>query len=70
MQKRERRLLKAEKLERKRKQDEAKGLRRVKDVNNDDESSSAYHTSNSDSQSEESAKEEEQLEEIFDMNEI
>jgi len=70
MQKRERRIIKAEKQDKKRRMDEAKGFLRVRDVNDQaEESSSAYHSSNSDPESESSQKKEEELEEIFDMNE-
>lgn len=70
MQKLERRMIKAEKAEQKKKYDEQKGLTKVQGVGDSDDSSSAYHSSNSDSNSTDQENKEEQLEDIFDKNEI
>jgi len=47
MAQRERRIKKAEDMDMKRKMDEQKGLRRVKDINDEDYTSSEYHSDNS-----------------------
>ena len=67
LQRRERRLMKADQEERKRRMDEAKGLRRVQDVKraDGDDSESAYVSSNSADSDEEPETKEEQLEDIF-----
>ena len=72
LQRRERRLMKADQEERKRRMDEAKGLRRVQDVKraDGDDSESAYVSSNSADSDEEPETKEEQLEDIFNQNEM
>ena len=78
MQKRERRLLQAEQAERKMKLDQAKGLRRVKEVQDPDQSDCSYHTQisadkdpyNSDSINEASDEKEDELNDIFNQNEV
>ena len=65
--------MKADQEERRRKMEEAKGLRRVVDVKKDDDyasSSSGYCSSNSAEDSDEPETKEEQLEDIFNQNEM
>ena len=75
MAQRERRIKKAEDMDMKRRMDEQKGLRRVRNIEDEDYTSSEYHSDNSqvksdDDDDERSEKQEQKLEEIFDMNEV
>ena len=75
MAQRERRIKKAEDMDMKRKMDEQKGLRRVRNIEDEDYTSSEYHSDNShvksdDIDDERSEKQEQKLEEIFNMNEV
>ena len=70
MQKLERRMIKAEKEEQKKRYDEQKGLTKHQNINDSDNDTSAYHSSNSESNSTDEEKKEEKLEDIFEKNEI
>ena len=70
MSKIERRMIKAEKEEQKKRYDEQKGLTKHQNINDSDNGTSAYHSSNSESNSTDEEKKEEKLEDIFEKNEI
>jgi hypothetical protein len=70
LQKRERRILKAEKRNLKKMVDEQKGLRRVVEDKGSDDSSTYITSDSGKSDSDRENKQDEKLEEIFDMNEI